>query len=80
MAGLFNRKGGKNRPQFVDLEGQPMKEGDTVMSLRYDLGECRIVKTEEGMVYESLSTGQRVNYAKMIDAATGYQKVKLLGS
>ena len=80
MAGLFNRKAGKNKLQFVDLEGQPMKEGDTVMSLRYELGECRIVKTEEGMVYESLSTGQRVNYARMIDAATGYQKVKLLGS
>ena len=80
MAGLFSRKSGKNKLQFVDLEGQPMKEGDTVMSLRYDLGECRIIRTEEGMVYESLSTGQKVNYAKMIDAATGYQKVKLLGA
>ena len=80
MAGLFSRKSGKNKLQFVDLEGQPMKEGDTVMSLRYDMGECRIIKTEEGMVYESLSTGEKVNYAKMIDAATGYQKVKLLGA
>ena len=80
MAGLFKRKAGKNKLEFADLEGQPMKEGDTVMSLRYDLGECRIIKTEEGMVYESLGTGERVNYARMIDAATGYQKVKLLGN
>ena len=80
MAGLFSRKSGKNKLQFVDLEGQPMKEGDTVMSLRYDMGECRIIGTEEGMVYESLNTGEKVNYARMIDAATGYQKVKLLGT
>ena len=50
------------------------------MSHRYDLGECRIVKTDEGMIYESLATGQQVNYVKMIDAATGYQKVKRLES
>jgi hypothetical protein len=80
MKGLFNSKSKKNKIQFVDLEGQPLKEGDTVMSLRYDLGECRIINTEEGMVYESISTGNKVNYARMIDAASGYQKVKLLDS
>ena len=79
MAGLFSRKSGKSKIQFADLDGQPLKEGATVMSFRYDLGECRIIKTEEGMVYESLSTGEQVSYARMIDAATGYQKVKLLG-
>ncbi len=46
------------------------------MSMRYDLGECRIIKTEQGMVYESLSSGQQVSYVKMIDASTGYQKVR----
>ena len=80
MTGLFSRSSGKGKLQFVDLEGQALKEGDTVMSLRYNLGECRIIKTEEGMVYESLSTGEQVNYARMIDAATGYQKVKRLDS
>lgn len=80
MSGLFSRNSGKGKLKFADLEGQPLKEGDTVMSLRYNLGECRIINTEEGMVYESLSSGETVNYARMIDAATGYQKVKLLGS
>ena len=80
MAGLFSRSSGKGKLQFADLEGQSLKEGDTVMSLRYNLGECRIINTDEGMVYESLSTGEHVNYTRMIDAATGYQKVKLLGS
>ncbi len=80
MAGLFRRGSGKSKLQFADLDGQALKEGDTVMSLRYDLGECRIISTEEGMAYESLSSGEKVNYVRMIDAATGYQKVKLLGS
>ena len=78
MKGLFSSKSKKIKIQFVDLEGRPLKEGDTVMSLRYDLGECRIINTDEGMVYESISTGNKVNYARMIDAASGYQKVQLL--
>ncbi len=78
MAGLFNRKSRKSKLQFVDLDGQSLKEGDTVMSLRYDLGECRIVQTGQGMAYESLASGQQISYAKMIDAATGYQKVRKL--
>jgi hypothetical protein len=78
MAGLFRKKSGRGKLQFVDLEGQPLKDGDTVMSLRYDLGECRIIKTDQGMVYESLASGQQISYVKMIDAATGYQKVRKL--
>ena len=78
MAGLFTRKSRKSKLQFVDLEGQSLKEGDTVMSLRYDLGECRIVQTGQGMAYESLASGRQISYAKMIDAATGYQKVRKL--
>ena len=83
MVSLFKRKSSglkKSSLQFMDLEGQPLKEGDVVLSLRYDLGECRIVKTGEGMIYESLKTGEQVSWAKMIDAATGYQKVRKLES
>ena len=83
MAGLFSsgkRKAGKSSLQFVDLEGQALKEGDVVMSLRYDMGESKIIKTDSGLVYESLKTGEQVPWAKMIDAATGYQKVKKLES
>ena len=78
--GIFKRKKGKSKIQFNDLEGQALKAGDHVMSHRYDMGECRIVETETGLAYESLATGQQVSYAKMIDAATGYQKVKRLES
>ncbi len=77
---LFSRKKGKSKTPFADLEGQPLKAGDHVMSLRYDMGECRIVETDTGMAYESLATGHQVSYVKMIDAATGYQKVKRLES
>jgi len=83
MAGLFSsgkRKSGKNSLQFVDLEGQALKEGDMVISLRYDLGESKIINTDSGLAYESLKTGEQVPWAKMIDAATGYQKVKKLES
>jgi hypothetical protein len=78
--GIFKRKKGKSKIQFNDLEGQALKAGDHVMSHRYDMGECRIVETETGLAYESLATGQQVSYVKMIDAATGYQKVKRLES
>lgn len=80
MTPLFNLKKKKNQIKFYDFEGQPLKEGDLVMSLRYDLGESRIIMTENGFAYESLKTGEKVNYARMIDAGTGYQKVRKLGS
>jgi hypothetical protein len=80
MISLFNRKKKKSSIKFYDFDGQPLKEGDLVMSLRYDLGESRIIMTENGFAYESLKTGEKVNYAKMIDAGTGYQKVRKLGS
>jgi hypothetical protein len=78
--GFFKSKKGKSKIQFNDLEGQVLKAGDHVMSHRYDMGECRIVETETGLAYESLATGQQVSYVKMIDAATGFQKVKRLES
>ena len=78
--GLFKRKKGKSKIQFVDMDGQSLTAGDHVMSHRYELGECRIVNTDAGMAYESLATGQQVSYVKMIDAATGFQKVKRLES
>ena len=80
MVGLFSKKSSKSKLKFVDFDGQPLKEGDTVMSMRYELGECRVINTEQGMAYESISGGQQVSYIKMIDAATGYQKVKRLES
>jgi len=80
MTPLFRLGKKKSRIKFYDFDGHPLKEGDIVMSLRYDLGECRIIMTENGYTYESVKTGEKVNYAKMIDAGTGYQKVRKLES
>ncbi len=68
----------KNAPLLADLDQKPLKEGDLVQSLRYDLGTCRLIKTEEGLFYESLENGKRVSWAYMVDAATELQKVKKL--
>lgn len=61
---------------MADINGVPLSEGDIVESLRYGLGKCRIIASENGFDYESLETGEVVSYARMIDAATSFQKVK----
>ena len=74
-----NGKGDGPKPlRMVDIEGIPLSEGDIVESLRYELGKCRIVSGDGGMQYESLETGKKVHYLKMVDAATSFQKVKKL--
>ncbi len=73
---LFKKK--KKKVQLKDLNGNQLIAGDKVESLRYDLGICIIIETENGFEYESQSTGQKVHYARMIDAATTFQKVKKL--
>lgn len=77
MFGLFKSNKEKKKPalQFVDLDGNPLKEGDTVLSLRYDLGKCIIKVGENGFEYESIETKKTVGWALMIDAATERQKV-----
>lgn len=75
MFELFKRK--RKEIALNDLEGNPIKDGDIVKSLRYELGDCRLVKTESGFEYQSLSTGEKVSWLKMIDAATERQKVIL---
>ncbi len=59
-----------------DLDGNQLQTGDQVFSFRYDLGECIIVESENGVQYESLASGEKVSWVKMIDAATERQKVK----
>ncbi len=81
MFQLFKKSSGKKKqPKLEDLNGNPLKEGDIVESLRYELGKCRIVLSEEGYIYESLDTGKRVSWAKMIDATTENQKVRKIES
>lgn len=77
--GLFKRRLNKKSDlNFSDLEGLPLKEGDKVLSLRYDLGECIIINTEEGLAYESIEKKTVVTWAKMVDAASKNQKVRKL--
>lgn len=66
--------------KFTDLDGIPLNEGDMVQSFRYDLGKCKVVKTEEGMAYESMENGKLMHWAKMIDATTKNQKVRKIDS
>jgi hypothetical protein len=47
--------------------------------MRYEMGECILLEGENGYEYESVKTKQKVSYAKMIDAATSFQKVRKLG-
>lgn len=77
MFGLFKKKGKKeNQPQIVDLHNNPLQVGDLVMSLRYELGKCKVVKDGDMLFYESLENGKRVSWVKMIDAVTAFQKVE----
>ncbi len=72
----MNKKKKKSRRMLSDLDGNQLQTGDQVLSLRYDLGECVIVESENGVEYESLASGEKVSWIKMIDAATEHQKVK----
>ena len=79
MFNLFGKKKKDNhtkQPFLADLNGEPLEDGDIVMSYRYDLGKCRVIKDGKGFVYESLETGKQVRWTLMVDASTDFQKVK----
>ncbi|MDP5172612.1 MAG: hypothetical protein NWR72_20385 [Bacteroidia bacterium] len=71
-----NGKQKQDGPLFVDMDGQPLREGDLVQALRYDLGLCKIIHSADGWEYESTETGNRISYVRMIDATTKHQKVR----
>lgn len=77
MFGLFKKKPKeKQPPKLLDLNSNPINEGDIVTSLRYDLGQCKVVLEGLEYFYESLEKqGERVSYVKMVDAITENQKV-----
>ena len=73
-------KGGKTKDPgksvlIEDLNGNSLASGDTVESLRYDLGICDIDIIDGELFYISRKDGQKVSYVKMIDAASKRQKV-----
>ncbi len=73
---LFKKK--KRKKELQDLNGNPLFIGDKVDCLRYEMGESTLVEGENGYEYKSVKTEQRVSFAKMIDAATSFQKVRKL--
>lgn len=62
--------------KLIDLDSKPLTNGDKVNSLRYGLGECILHITETEIFYESVETGERISYTKMVDATTELQKVR----
>lgn len=77
MFKLFRKKEKKEKqPQFVDIDNQPLMKGDIVEVLRYNLGRCKLIAEEGTFYYESLETGEKVVWLKMIDASTDKQKVR----
>jgi len=71
-----NNKSKKSSPILLDLDNNPLQVGDRIMSLRYEMGECLIIQSENGIEYESVETGKKVSWLKMIDASTDKQKVR----
>ena len=78
MFGLFKRKKRNTVPSLTDLEDNMLVEGDRVIALRYDLGECELVREEGSFYYQSVKSDKKVSWLKMIDASTEKQKVRKL--
>ena len=77
MIKLFKKKPKeKHPPQLIDIEGNPIVEGDRVLSQRYELGECNVILEGLQYFYVSQKDGKKISYVKMVDAITGHQKVK----
>ncbi len=67
-------------PDLVDINDNPIKEGDKVESLRYELGESELIVENGHYYYQSLSSGKKVSWLRMVDAITEKQKVKKISN
>lgn len=76
MLGIFRTKNSKDTPKLVDINNNELQIGDTVISHRYDLGECVIIDEGGEYYYQSVETGKKMNWLRMIDAVTERQKVE----
>lgn len=81
MFGWFKRKNKENinKPQIVDINNNPLTDGDIVMAMRYNLGKCQLITEEDSYFYKSVESGKKVSWLKMIDASTAFQKVEKIG-
>lgn len=80
MFSFFKKKKEPKRPPLVDLNQVPLQDGDLVECLRYEMGLSKVIATAEGVDYESVATGKRESWVRMIDASTECQKVKKVES
>lgn len=82
MFNLFKKRpdNGKNLslPELFDLNDKQLQVGDKVESLRYELGKSELILEDGHYYYQSLETGKKVIWLKMVDAITEKQKVKKL--
>ena len=79
MFSLFKKKKKKeSTPQLLDINNNPLQPGDKVEAMRYELGDCELIKEEDTYYYVSISSDKKVNWLKMIDASTQNQKVRKL--
>lgn len=77
MFSFFKKKKKEpKRPPLVDLDQNPLADGDMVECLRYDMGLCKVILTDDGLEYESITTGKKESWVRMIDASTEFQKVR----
>jgi hypothetical protein len=77
LFGLFKKKKKiPQPPQLMDIDGELIMEGDEVLSQRYELGKSKVILKGLEFFYESYETKKQVSYVRMIDAITGFQKVK----
>lgn len=76
MFGLFKKNKKDKLPHLTDIDDNPLVVGDLVDALRYELGKCKLMVVEESYFYESIKSGEKVSWLKMIDASTDRQKVK----
>jgi hypothetical protein len=73
---MRERNNGTSSLQMADLDRNPLRPGDMVDALRYDLGKSKVIETEKGLAYESIRTGKVVTWHLMVDAVTELQKVR----
>ncbi len=72
----FSKKRNKTGDlQMMDLQGNYLKEGDEVISHRYELGRCVIKMIDGEYFYESIESHETVSWLKMVDAVNRRQKV-----
>lgn len=77
LKSLFKKKPKEKQPPTLqDLDGNPIQPGDRIESFRYDLGECTVELDGLEYFYQSIEKEDRVSYTRMIDAITGFQKVR----